>query len=97
MLYPRLNTKLGSLQLGNKGFGEPLTFDNAYYPALLKKPWMDPKDSMGSMVGLPSDRVLADDPMCAPYIYLYAHDQQKWFADFREAFLKMSQFGAVWT
>lgn len=52
---------------------------------------------MGSMVGLPSDRVLADDPLCVPYIELYARDQQKWFDDFREAFLKMSELGAIWT
>lgn len=90
-------SKLDALQLGNKGFGDAVTFDNAYYPALLKKPWMDAKDTMGSMVGLPSDRVLADDPLCVPYITLYARDQQKWFEDFNSAFLKLSQLGAIWT
>ena len=84
------------LQLGNKGFGEPLEFDNAYYPALLKKPWADPTNTMGSMIGLASDHVLPDDPECIPFIELYAHDQAKWFEDFSAAFLKMSQLGVVW-
>lgn len=46
------------MQLGAKGFGDPVTFDNAYYTALLNKPWAGvPKDSMANMIGLPSDRV----------------------------------------
>ena len=85
------------LQLGSKGFGDPVTFDNAYYPALLAKPWADPTNSMGSMIGLPTDRVLPDDPVCRPAIEVYARDQQRWFADFAAAFTKMSQMGAVWT
>lgn len=28
-------------QLGNKGFGEPLAFDNTYYKSLLAKPWLN--------------------------------------------------------
>ena len=39
------------VQLGGKGFGEPLTFDAAYYKTLLQKPWADPKAEMGSMIG----------------------------------------------
>ncbi len=84
-------------QLGNKGFGEPLTFDNAYYPALLAKPWADPAKPMGNMIGLPTDRVLSDDPACRPAIELYAHDQQQWFDDFAAAFTKLSLMGAQWT
>lgn len=45
------------MQLGNKGFGEPLKFDNVYYKELLKKPWADPSNDMASMIGLPSDKV----------------------------------------
>lgn len=48
------------LQLGSKGFGDPVTFDNAYYPALQQKPWAGaPADSMAAMIGLPSDKVSA--------------------------------------
>jgi hypothetical protein len=36
---------------GGKGFGDPVTFDNAYYTALLAKPWLNPNDSMASMIG----------------------------------------------
>lgn len=47
-----------ALQLGSKGFGDPVTFDNAYYTALQQKPWAGaPKDSMAAMIGLPSDKV----------------------------------------
>ena len=74
-----------------------MEFDNAYYPALLNKPWADPTDTMGAMVGIPTDRVLPDDPECIPYIKLYARDQAKWFEDFSLAFLKVSQLGAVWS
>jgi L-ascorbate peroxidase len=52
---------------------------------------------MGAMVGLPTDRVLPDDPVCRPAIELYARDQQRWFEDFTAAFTKMSVMGAVWT
>ncbi len=34
-------------QLGGKGFGEPLVFDNQYYRTLLAAPWADPSNSMG--------------------------------------------------
>ncbi len=34
-------------QLGNKGFGEPLLFDNTYFRTLLAKPWADPTNEMG--------------------------------------------------
>jgi hypothetical protein len=36
---------------GGKGFGDPVTFDNAYYSALLAKPWLNPNDSMATMIG----------------------------------------------
>ena len=49
------------MQLGNKGFGEPLTFDNTYYKTLETKPWAGPNPpEMAKMIGLPSDHVLPD-------------------------------------
>ncbi len=49
------------VQLGNKGFGEPLTFDNTYYKTLETKPWAGPNPpEMAKMIGLPSDHVLPD-------------------------------------
>lgn len=39
------------LQLGSKGYGDPLTFDNTYYKTLLQKPWEDKSNSMGEHIG----------------------------------------------
>lgn len=41
----------GAHTLGSKGFGDPVTFDNVYYKELLRKPWLDPKNDMASMIG----------------------------------------------
>ena len=57
---------------GSKGFGAPDKFDNQYFVELLKKPWLDPKSEMASMIGLPSDHVLPDDQDCLPYIKVCA-------------------------
>ena len=84
------------LQLGSKGYGDPVTFDNAYYTALLKKPWDDPSNSMASMIGLPSDHVLPDDPVCRPAIEAYAASQQQFFQDFSDAYRKLTMLGAIW-
>ena len=86
----------GAHTLGSKGFGDPLTFDNAYYTALLRKPWADGQN-MGSMIGLPSDHVLADDPTCRPIIEAYAADEEKFFEDFSRAYIKLTEMGAIWT
>jgi L-ascorbate peroxidase len=85
------------LQLGNKGFGEPLSFDNAYFVSLLRKPWDDKSDPMGPMIGLQSDHVLPDDPTCRPLIQRYAGDQAAFHADFAAAYLKLTSLGARWT
>ncbi|GIL56243.1 hypothetical protein Vafri_11678 [Volvox africanus] len=83
----------GAHTLGSKGFGDPTRFDNEYYLALLRRPWNNPKDSMASMIGLPSDHVLPDDPECLPYIQRYAEDQNAFFADFSSAYIKMTTLG----
>ena len=59
----------GAHTIGGKGFGAADVFDNAYYTSLLARPWLNAKkDSMASMIGLPSDHVLPDDPECLPII-----------------------------
>lgn len=84
------------LQLGSKGYGDPVTFDNVYYTALLREPWDDPSNSMASMIGLPSDHVLPDDPECRPVIESYAQSEQKFFQDFSAAYVKLTSLGANW-
>ena len=85
------------MQLGSKGYGEPLVFDNAYYTALLEKPWEDASNSMASMIGLPSDHMLPDDPECRPVIIAYAQSQEKFFHDFGAAYAKLTCLGAEWS
>ena len=46
--------------------------------------------------GIPTDHVLPDDPTCAPLIREYADDQARFFADFAEAYVKMTGLGARW-
>ncbi|KAI3454206.1 hypothetical protein Pfo_010869 [Paulownia fortunei] len=50
----------GAHTLGSKGFGNPTVFDNSYYKILLEKPWSS-SGGMSGMIGLPSDRALAED------------------------------------
>ena len=42
------------LQLGGKGYGDPLAFDNTYYTTLLQKPWADKSNTMNQHIGEPS-------------------------------------------
>ncbi|KAL6764688.1 putative L-ascorbate peroxidase 6 [Haematococcus lacustris] len=86
----------GAHTLGSKGFGDPTTFDNVYFKELLRKPWLDTKDSMAAMIGLPSDHVLPDDPELLPMIQAYADDQALFFNDFQLAFQKLSELGTGW-
>ena len=86
---------LGSHTIGNKGFGEPLSFDNTYYVALLNKPWENKSDKMASMIGLASDRVLPDDPVARPIIKKFASSDAAFFESFEKSFLKLSELGCV--
>jgi L-ascorbate peroxidase len=81
------------LQLGNKGFGDPVTFDNAYFTALLQQPWNDRNNSMANMIGLPSDHVLPESEACVPAIRQYASSQAAFFEDFASAYSKLASLG----
>ena len=81
---------------GGKGFGDPVTFDNAYFTALLAKPWLNTADPMASMIGLPSDHVLPDDPDCLARIQAYAADQGAFFRDVADAYTRLTRLGAAW-
>ena len=51
---------------------------------------------MAAMVGIPTDRVLPDDPTCRPIIERYAADQAAFNADFAAAYLKLTSMGVQW-
>ncbi|KZV36658.1 L-ascorbate peroxidase-like [Dorcoceras hygrometricum] len=85
----------GAHTLGNKGFGNPTVFDNSYYKVLLEKPWSS-SDGMSGMIGLPSDRALVQDDECLRWISKYAVDQDLFFEDFKNAYIKLVNSGAKW-
>lgn len=90
----RLRAELeAALQLGNKGFGDPVTFDNEYFKALQQRPWEDKSNSMAAMIGLPSDHVLPDSKLCQPAIQRYAASQTAFFEDFAAAYTKLTTLG----
>ncbi|KAJ0262891.1 putative L-ascorbate peroxidase 6 [Hirschfeldia incana] len=86
----------GAHTIGSKGFGDPFTFDNAYYKILLEKPWRSTTSKMTSMVGLPSDHALVEDDECLRWVKQYADDQDKFFKDFTNAYIKLVNSGAKW-
>lgn len=81
------------IQLGGKGFGDPLTFDAAYYRALLQRPWNDPTVEMRTMIGIPTDRVLPDDPVLVPIIQEFAASDGEFFQAFAAAYDKLVRLG----
>ncbi|VAI74075.1 unnamed protein product [Triticum turgidum subsp. durum] len=83
----------GAHTIGGKGFGNPNAFDNAYFKALLEKPR---PTSSGMPIGLPTDWALTEDDECLRWINIYAEDQDKFFADFRDAYTKLVNSGASW-
>lgn len=85
----------GAHTLGSKGFGNPLVFDNSYYKILLEKPWTS-SAGMASMIGLPSDRALVEDDECLRWIRDYAENQNMFFEDFKNAYIKLVNSGAKW-
>ncbi|KAH9760649.1 putative L-ascorbate peroxidase 6 [Citrus sinensis] len=85
----------GAHTLGTKGFGNPIVFDNSYYKILLEKPWQS-SAGMSSMIGLPSDRALVEDDECLRWIKMYADNQNMFFEDFKNAYVKLVNSGARW-
>ncbi|KAJ6915161.1 hypothetical protein NC651_017216 [Populus alba x Populus x berolinensis] len=85
----------GAHTLGSKGFGSPFVFDNSYYKILLEKPWKSP-GGMSNMIGLPSDHALVEDDECLRWIKKYADNQNMFFNDFKNAYIKLVNSGARW-
>ncbi|KAF3775970.1 putative L-ascorbate peroxidase 6 [Nymphaea thermarum] len=85
----------GAHTLGGKGFGNPNAFDNSYFKILLEKPWKS-SGGMASMIGLPSDHELVEDDECLRWITMYASNEQKFFEDFKDSYVKLVNSGARW-
>ncbi|XP_059658152.1 putative L-ascorbate peroxidase 6 isoform X2 [Cornus florida] len=85
----------GAHTIGGKGFGNPTVFDNSYYKILLENPGSS-SAGMSSMIGLPSDRALVKDDECIRWISKYAENQDMFFGDFRNAYIKLVNSGARW-
>jgi len=89
----------GAHTIGGKGFGDAYTFDNAYYATLVADPWHKPdmtKDEaeMAEHIGLPSDKFMREDEENMRWIQKYANDQDAFFADFVDAYLRLTELGA---
>ena len=54
---------------------------------------LTPQDDSGSLMMLPSDLVLIQDPAFKKYVELYAKDRFKFYKDFQTAFVKLEELG----
>ena len=83
------------------------TFSNEYFRLLLEekwtpkkthqgKPWTGPMQfeaQNGSLMMLPADLWLLEDPEFRKYVELYAKDEATFFKDFSAAFSKLLELG----
>ncbi|XP_039050952.1 putative L-ascorbate peroxidase 6 [Hibiscus syriacus] len=85
----------GAHTIGGKGFGSPVAFDNSYFKILLEKPW-NSSAGMSTMIGLPSDHAIVEDDECLRWIAKYAKNQDMFFEDFKNSYIKLVNCGARW-
>lgn len=80
----------------------PLRFDNEYYVNLLRRKWRPRKwngplqyedEETQSLMMLPTDIALIEDPKFRVYVEEYAKDEAKFFKDFAIAFGKLVSLG----
>jgi len=81
---------------------EPLKFDNSYFVELLAKTYEPETSSKGKpqhrcpaskTMMLSSDLALLADPLLKASVERYAANQEEWFADFRDAWIKLQEAG----
>jgi L-ascorbate peroxidase len=65
---------------------DPLQFTNTYFKILVE----GPKEGL---IMLPSDKALLDDPNTRALVELYAKDEDKFFEDYAESHMKLSELG----
>jgi len=79
----------------------PTTFSNLFFKELLETKWTERKwvgprqfqDPTGTLMMLPTDMALVEDPAFKKYVEIYAKDQTKFFQDFSSAFNKLMELG----
>lgn len=97
---------LGKTHLKNSGYDGPWDddtniFSNEFFSNLLKEDWKYEKNAAGNMqydakkgiMMLPSDYALRQDPKYLVYVKKYANDQDLFFEDFKNVYVKLIERG----
>jgi len=99
---------LGRCHTDRSGFdgpwtNAPTTFSNEYYRLLLEEKWVKVKLPNGleqfrdaktqTLMMLPTDMVLIEDPKFKAYVEKYKDDEKLFFNDFSKAFQKLTELG----
>lgn len=97
---------LGRTHLKNSGFDgpwddDPDIFSNQFYANLLNEDWKFEKNDAGNMqydskkgfMMLPTDYALRQDPKYLTYVKKYANDQDAFFEDFKNVYVKLLENG----
>jgi len=85
----------------------PTTFSNDYFRLLVTEKWtpktthngkkwegpMQYEDKTGTLMMLPTDLALVQDPKMRPVVEEYAKDEKKFFEDFAKAWIKLQELG----
>ncbi|SCU79939.1 LAMI_0B00210g1_1 [Lachancea mirantina] len=97
---------LGKTHLKNSGYDGPWDddtniFTNEFFGNLLERDWTLEKNDSGRMqynakggiMMLPTDYALVQDPKYLKYVQKYAKDQDAFFSDFRDIYVKLLESG----
>lgn len=97
---------LGKTHLKNSGYDGPWDddtniFTNEFFANLLKEDWKYEKNAAGNMqynakkgiMMLPTDYALIQDPKYLKYVKKYAEDQDVFFEDFKNIYVKLLEKG----
>jgi len=80
----------------------PTTFSNDFFVQLLERKWTKRRwngppqyaDETGTLMMLPADLALIEDPEFKKWVVIYAKDEERFFKDFSKAFQKLLENGA---